>query len=112
MMKVFDRARVLISYTMTITDNTKRFPKKARFTFVDRMQNMTLDIYRKLSKANEYPVAKRKEIQIDVLSDINVLLALIEICHDRQYIDMRTVEIWTKKAMDVKYLTAAWMKKA
>ncbi len=110
-MKVFDRAKVLINYTMTITDNVKRFPKKARFTFVDRMQNMTLDIYKKLSKANEYPINQRKAIQIDVLSDINVFLALIEICHERQYIDLRTMEIWTKKVMDVKYLTAAWMKK-
>lgn len=45
-MKVFDRARALIGYTMTITDNIKRFPKKTRFTFIDRMQNMTLDIYK------------------------------------------------------------------
>lgn len=111
MMKVFDRARILIDYTMTITDNTKRFPKKARFTFVDRMQNMTLDIYKSLSKANELPISQRREVQIDVLSEINVLLALIEICHVRQYIDLRTMETWTKKVMDVKYLTAAWMKR-
>lgn len=52
-MKVFDRARVLIDYTMTITDNTSRFPKKARFTFVDRMQNMTLDIYKKLANCRD-----------------------------------------------------------
>lgn len=52
-MKVFERATTLIDYTITITENTDRFPKKTRFTFVDRLQNMTLDIYRKLSKANE-----------------------------------------------------------
>jgi hypothetical protein len=110
-MKVFDRARELIDYTITITDNTKRFPKKARFTFVDRMQNMTLDIYRKLAKANELPTRDRRPVQVDVLSEINVFLALVEICHKRQYIDMRTMETWTKKTMDVKYLTAAWMKR-
>ncbi|MDN5289874.1 MAG: hypothetical protein PWQ06_113 [Anaerophaga sp.] len=111
MMKVFDRARELIDYTMIITDNTKRFPKKARFTFVDRMQNMTLDIYRKLAKANEMPINVRKEVQIDVLSEINVFLALVEICHKRQYISNATMETWVKKTMDVKYLTAAWMKR-
>ena len=47
-MKVFERAQALIDYTMIITDNTDRFPKKARFTFVDRMQNMSLEVYRKL----------------------------------------------------------------
>lgn len=111
MMKVFDRTRELIDYTMVITDNTKRFPKKARFTFVDRMQNMTLDIYKKLAKANELPVNARKEVQIDVLSEINVFLALVEICHKRQYISTATMETWVKKTMDVKYLTAAWMKR-
>jgi hypothetical protein len=111
MMKVFDRARELIDYTMVITDNTKRFPKKARFTFVDRMQNMTLDIYKKLAKANELPINARKEVQIDVLSEINVFLALVEICHKRQYIGTGTMETWVKKTMDVKYLTAAWMKR-
>ena len=111
-MKVFDRARVLIDYTMTITDNIKRFPKKTRFTFVDRMQNMTLDMYRKLAKANELPLGMRKEVQIDVLSEINVFLALVEISHNRGYINARTMETWTKKTMDVKYLTGAWMKRS
>lgn len=111
MMKVFDRSRELIDYTITITDNTKRFPKKARFTFVDRMQNMTLDIYRKLAKANEIPINKRKEVQVEVLSEINVFLALIEICHKKEYINTITMETWVKKTMDVKYLTAAWMKR-
>lgn len=109
-MKVFDRAKVLIDYTMTITDNTNRFPKKARFTFVDRMQSMTLDIYKKLAKANELPRNMRKEVQVDVLSEINVFLALVEICHNRGYINAKTMGTWTKKTMDVKYLTAAWMK--
>lgn len=111
-MKVFDRAMELIDYTMTITDNTKRFPKKARFTFVDRMQNLTLDIYKKLVMVNELPAGARKTNQIEILGDINVLLALIEICHKRQYINVRTMETWVKKSMDVKYLTAAWMKRA
>jgi len=111
-MKVFDRAKVLIDYSMSITDNVKRYPKKYRFTFVDRIQNLTLDIYKNLSKSNECPVDKRRPLQTEVLGDINVLLALIEISHTRGFIDLRTMEIWTKKVMDVKYMTAAWMKKA
>lgn len=31
-MQVFEKAQALIDYTITITDNTDRFPKKARFT--------------------------------------------------------------------------------
>ena len=61
-MKVFDKAQILIEYTINITDNTNRFPKKARFTFVDRMQNLVLDVYTKLSMANEYRDGRRREL--------------------------------------------------
>lgn len=33
-MKVFERATTLIDYTITITENTDRFPKKTRFPYV------------------------------------------------------------------------------
>lgn len=111
-MIVFDKAKILIDYTFTMTDSVKRYPKKYRFTFVNRMQDMVLDIYKKLSKTNEMPISKRGETQIDVLSDINVLLALIEISSERGFISKRQMAIWTQKALDVKYLTAAWMKKS
>lgn len=110
-MTVFIKAKDLINYTFTITDNTKRFPKKVRFTFVNRMQNLALDIYSKLLKINEIPINQRKPLQIDVLSDIKTLLFLIELSLKQGYINIHQCEIWTKKALDVKYLTAAWMKK-
>jgi len=109
-MKVFEKAVALIDYTIVITDSKSRYPKKARFTFVDRMQNMTLDIYKKLSKANEIPINNRREVQIDILSDLNVFLAMIELSHKNHYIDSRTMSIWVGKTMDVKRLTAAWMR--
>ena len=52
-MKVFDKAVELIDYTIIITDSKSRYPKKSRFTFVDRMQNMTLDIYKDIFKERE-----------------------------------------------------------
>ena len=109
-MKVFKKAKDLIDYTFIMTDNTKRFPKKYRFTFVNRMQDMTLEIYKKISKTNELPVNKRKEVQIDILSDLNVLLVLIELSLEREFITETQTETWTKKTLNVKYLTAAWMR--
>ena len=53
-MKVFDKAVELIDYTIIITDSKSRYPKKARFTFVDRMQNTTLDVlYKDIFKERE-----------------------------------------------------------
>ncbi len=50
---VLIKAKELIEYTFCMTESTKRFPKKTRFTFINRMQNLSLDIYSKLLKINE-----------------------------------------------------------
>lgn len=111
-MTIFKKTKDLIEYTFCMTDNTKKFPKKTRFTFVNRMQNLTLDIYSKLLKANETRNRnKRKDLQSDVLSDIKILLFLIELSLHKNYINDKQCVIWTKRAKDVKYLTAAWYNK-
>lgn len=38
-------ASKLIDYTLDLTDNTKHFPKKVRFTIVNRIQDHVLSIY-------------------------------------------------------------------
>ena len=37
--------RILIKHTFTITNSTERFPKKYRFTLVNRIQDKAVDIY-------------------------------------------------------------------
>ena len=50
----------LIDYTLNLTDNTKHFPKKVRFTLVNRIQDHVLSIYEKLLAANEiYPIRSK-----------------------------------------------------
>ncbi len=109
-MTVFVKAKDLIKYTFQMTNSTKRFPKKTRFTIVNRMQNLALDIYSKLLKANELPIPQRKPLQIDILSDIKILLFLIELSQGK-HISEKQCAVWVNKALDVKYLTAAWMVK-
>jgi hypothetical protein len=108
-MTVFVKAKDLIEYTFAMTGNAKRFPKKTRFTFVDRMQNIALDIYSNLLKTNELPVSQRKELQIGILSDIKILLFLVELSNRKGYVGSKQCTIWAKKILDVKHLTAAWM---
>lgn len=111
-MTVFVKAEYLIDYTFQMTDNTKRYGKKHRFTFVDRMQNLALDIYSKLRKSNQLPFNMRRELQLDAISDMEVLLALIEISLQREFIDSDQCERWASKVLDVKNLTGAWLKKS
>ena len=58
---VLVKAKELVDYTLNITDNTKYFPKKARFSFVNRMQNLSIDICTEILKTNE--IQKRESDQ-------------------------------------------------
>lgn len=111
-MTVFVKAEYLIDYTFQMTDNTKRYGKKHRFTFVNRIQNLSIDIYSKLIKSNELPFNKRRDIQQDALSDMEVLISLIEISLNRKFIDYDQCERWVGKVLDVKNLTGAWLKRS
>lgn len=107
----------LIDYTLNLTDNASHFPKKARFTIVNRIQDRVLSIYENLLEANEiFPIrnesdkAKRLELQRAALTDCKMLLFYIELSKKRGYIDTGTFDYWTKKTLDVKFMSAAWYK--
>lgn len=47
----------LIDYTLDLTDNANRFPKKVRFSIVNRIQGHVMAIYDDLLEANEiFPI--------------------------------------------------------
>ena len=50
---VIVKCKDLIKHTFTITNSTERFPKKYRFTLVNRIQDKTVDIYECALEANE-----------------------------------------------------------
>lgn len=104
-------ASKLIDYTLDLTDNTKHFPKKVRFTIVNRIQDHVLSIYEKLLAANEiYPIqneedkARRLSLQRDALTACKMLLFFIELSKKRGYIDTGTFDYWTKITLDVKFM--------
>lgn len=107
----------LIDYTLDLTDNVKHFPKKVRFTIVNRIQDRVLSIHDNLVDANEiFPITSeqgridRLSFQRKALTDCKKLLFLIELSKKRGYIDAGTFDYWTKLTLDVKFMTAAWYK--
>ena len=50
---VIVKCKDLIKHTFTITNSTERFPKKYRFTLVNRIQDKAVDIYECALEANE-----------------------------------------------------------
>ena len=50
---VIVKAKDLVKHTFTITNSTERYPKKYRFTLVNRIQEKAVDIYEMTLEANE-----------------------------------------------------------
>lgn len=115
-LSVFAKCRDLIAYTLQITNNTKRFPKKVRFTITNRIQDKAILLYECLLEANEiYPKNEkekyeREKLQRHALTLCKELLFLIDLSFRRNYINERSCEYWTKLVLNVKYMTAKWMK--
>lgn len=52
----------LIDYTLELTDNVKRFPKKIRFTIVNRIQDCVLSIRDNIVDTNEiFPILNERD---------------------------------------------------
>nr|DAQ01130.1 MAG TPA: Avd-like protein [Caudoviricetes sp.] len=51
-LKVILKAKELAEHTLRITSNCNRYPKKYRFSLVDKIQNKALEIYEYLYEAN------------------------------------------------------------
>ena len=69
-----------------ILDRTEKFPKKARFTFSTRIENLALDVIERLTEAR-YATGPRKA---ELLREVDLALArlrvILRISHDRRFI--------------------------
>ena len=110
-------AEKLIDYTLDLTDNAKRFPKRVRFSITNKIQGHVMAIYDGLLEANEiFPIrteadrTERLRLQRTALTECKKLLHMIELSKKRTYIDKDTFDYWTKLTLDVKFMTAKWYK--
>lgn len=110
------KTKDLIEYTLEVTDNSKRFPKKYRFTFVNRMQNIVIDIYELINTANELntnnkdTLTERLKLQNEAITKCKTMLFLIDLCLKKESIgiDHRQAEVWSKHVCNVKNMTINW----
>lgn len=95
----------------------RRFPKKYRFTVVNRLQNLVIDIFQHIQEANELDLSDPQEFrerryeQKKALTKCKTVLFLIELSFKRNVISKDQCAAWTKYVLDVKYMTASWRKK-
>ena len=71
-LKVVLKAKELAEHTLRVTSNCNRYPKKWRFSLVDKMQNKALEIYEYLHEANRTDLIlyrrERSELQTKAIT--------------------------------------------
>jgi hypothetical protein len=114
-LQVIVKAKELAIHTFKLTSNCNHFPKKYRFSLVDKMQNKSLDIYESLFEANRIDLStnkkERSELQTKAIICCDELLFYIELSMELNIIAETSVEYWSKMVADIKHMTLAWRSK-
>ena len=114
-LQVILKAKELAKHTLVVTSNARRYPKKYRFSLVDKMQNKSLEIYEALYEANRTDIKdfkrERLEKQTQAITYCDELLFYIELSHQINIINSQGMEYWSKMVSDIKHMTIAWRTK-
>ncbi|MBQ4560247.1 MAG: four helix bundle protein [Tyzzerella sp.] len=112
---VITKAMELAEHTLRVTSNCNRYPKKWRFSLVDKMQNKALEIYEKLHEANRTDLKaykrERLELQTKAITYCDQLLFYIEMSHKLEIISQKSMQYWSKMVCDIKHMTIGWRTK-
>lgn len=88
---IITKAKDLVKHTFMMTSE-RRFPKKYRFTIVNRLHDLTLDIFQHIQEANELDLAdpqeyrERRYEQKKALTECKTVLFLIELSFEKELI--------------------------
>lgn len=114
-LKVIVKSKQLAKHTIIVTSNARRYPKKFRFSLVDKMQNKSLEIYELLFEANRTDLKdykrERLEFQTKAIAYCDELLYFIELSYELNIINSGGMEVWSKMVTDIKHMTIAWRTK-
>lgn len=91
------------------------FPKSTVHSYIKLIRETTVGIVTNIQMANdcrfETEYEKRLMLIDDVLKGCNLMLQLILISLELDYINIKRSKYWTKMVTDVKYMTLSWKKK-
>ena len=111
-LQVILKAEELAEHTLRVTSNCNRYPKKWRFSLVDKMQNKALEIYEFLHEANRTDLRaygrERSELQTKAITYCDELLFYIELSYKLNIINDKSMGYWSKMVTDVKRMAIAW----
>lgn len=114
-LQVIIKAMELAEHTLRVTSNCNRYPKKWRFSLVDKMQNKSLEIYEYLHEANRTDLRiygrERSELQTKAITYCDELMFYIELSYKLNIISDKSMGYWSKMVSDVKRMAIAWRTK-
>lgn len=102
---------VIACWERTLHDllgRTRKFPKRVRFTFADRIDNLALDVYEALIEArytrNKVPILRRANL------DIEKIRLLLRLSHDEGYLGRRGFEHVARSIDETGRMVGGWIK--
>ena len=91
-----------------ILSRTDRFPKKVRFTFSSRIDNLALDVLEGVVEArygrHKTDILRRMNLQLEKLR------VLLGICHDLGHLDHKGYEQVSRRIDDAGRMVGGWLK--
>ena len=87
---------------------TEKFPKRVRFTFADRINNLALDIAEELVEAR-YSRQKRPLLQ-KINLRLEKLRILLRLCHRLQYLPHAGYEHAMRQLNEIGQMLGGWIK--
>lgn len=104
---VFHRFYVLTGWLL---DRVEAFPKSARFTFGQRITDLTLHIIEKIVRA---AYGRRRADNLDAANtSLEVLRVMLRLSKDRRYISHKQYEHAIGELLEIGKMIGGWMKES
>ncbi len=94
--------------TGQLLDCTMRFPKAARFTFSNRIDNLALDILERLVEARYSPRPRRRVLLHEADVRLARLRALLRLSSDRRYLARGAFEDLVRRTDEAGRMLGGW----
>ena len=95
-------------FSKWLLDKTEKFPKKVRFSFSNRIDNLALDIIEGIIEARYSRNKKEMLRRIDL--NLEKLRILLRMCHDLRYLDTKGYEFAARKINESGKMVGGWRK--
>ena len=95
-------------FSKWLLNKTEKFPKKIRFSFSNRIDNLALDIFEGIIEARYSK--NKKEILRRIDLSLEKLRLLLRMCHDMQYLDHKGYEYAARNINEAGKMVGGWRK--